>query len=158
MPQRTAGTALVMLLAAWVSFSPNGCALCVSKGKLYAKTSIEQEFSNAALVIRGGVIRLSDIQISGPDEEFGIRYEIHPLRSFKGRPPSIMYLFTRQDSGGFYLDVGSEYLLFLRPISPDEWAPEALGAVVVNYNCGQSRLWAAVSASDRRLLSHLSEK
>jgi len=53
-------------------------------------------------------------------------------------------------------DIGGEYLLFLNPIrSTGGFPAAATGAVFVNYNCGELRSWAEVSAQDRTTLAGL---
>jgi hypothetical protein len=73
-----------------------------------------------------------------------------------------MQVFTYRDSGGFYLDkgmnadLGGIYLLFLDPLFHKESAPDpARGATEVNYACGQSKAWDAVSLADRKRLAML---
>jgi hypothetical protein len=131
-------------------------ALCVYRGKLYAKTTLEQEFRDALFVVRGDVLSSRKISIASPDVGEGIIYRIKVDRFFKGRSPRVVNFFTPLDSGGFYPEVGVKFLLFLDPISSSEWALDARGATVVNYNCGQSRAWASVPTEKRRRLRTLS--
>jgi len=136
-------------------------ALCIYDGKLYAKTTLEQEFKDSTLVVRGTV--LSSQQLRNPDEngDNGILYRVRINEAFKGKPTPIFLYYTEQNSGGFYLDRGKEYLLFLDPLSSTGWADDAKwakavkGSFVANYNCGQSREWAQVRAEDRSRLLHL---
>lgn len=88
-------------------------------------------------------------------------YQVEVVETFGGTAGSTLTVFTRRDSGGFYMDraqkhdVGGEYLLFLNPGDPASLPNQARGAMTVNYNCGQSRPWREVSAADRRTLAQL---
>jgi len=148
----------VSLFAVWLFGSPpsSAHALCIDDGKFYAKTTVEQEFRDASVVVRGNVLSSQEISIGDPDESLGVLYHVRIDHSFKGKPPQNLIYYSRRDSGGFYLNVGTQYLLFLNPISSSMWAKDAPGAMVVNYNCGQSRAWAEVPLGDRKRLSALS--
>jgi len=145
------------------AFEVEARALCIYDGKLYAKTTDEQEFRDAALVVRAKVISGRDTYDSD-DEDPGVVYRIEVEHRFKGKTPAIISDYTHRDSGAFYLEVGREYLLFLNPISPIEaaedpvWKKQAPEAMMVNYNCGQSRSWAHVSRADREKLATLSRR
>ncbi len=80
-------------------------------------------------------------------------YALKILQTFKGKAPSALIDATEHNSGGFYLDVGKEYLLFLTPYPHGPGIPK--GAMMVNYNCGQSREWSKVSVGDRKKLDDL---
>ena len=87
------------------------------------------------------------------------------LPAFKGSPPARLDMFTYRDSGGFYLDkgtahdLGGEYLLFLDPIGNAHTVPAlARTATEVNYSCGQSKVWDAVTSSERLELHSLSRR
>jgi hypothetical protein len=90
-------------------------ALCVYHGKLYAKTTIHQEFADSRWVVRAKVVAAETHW--SEDEASWTIYNLRVLTSFKGRPPAHVNLFTYRDSGGFYLDkgmandLGGEYLL-----------------------------------------------
>ena len=136
-------------------------ALCVYNGKMYAKTTMQQEFEDSRWVVQAKVIA-ADTHWSDEGESWTI-YHLKVLTRFKGDPPVNIELFTYRDSGGFYLDkgvdpdLGGEYLLFLDPISPASHAPAAAHvATEVNYNCGQSKEWSQVVAADRSELARLS--
>jgi hypothetical protein len=98
------------------------------------------------------------------DDEPGVVYSIKIDHWFKGKTPTIIKDFSERDSGGFYPDVGSEYLLFLNPISDEQaaenptWKRVAPDAMMVNYSCGQSRPWANVPLKDRQNLEALSRR
>jgi hypothetical protein len=85
-------------------------------------------------------------------------------QTFKGKSGAVVVDYSERDSGGFDLDVGTEFLLFLNPIDPHDavvylgrnWASRVPGAMMVNYNCGQSRSWNKVPSRDRELLNALS--
>lgn len=140
-------------------------ALCIYHGKLYAKTSLEQEFRDATVVVRGVVVSSKNIYPSddSDDSDPGVLYRVKVEQSFKGKPPAMLTDYTERNSGGFYLDLGTEYLLFLNPITPKaerefpSWKKNAPDALTVNYNCGQSRPWGEVSAEDRRRLGKMSD-
>jgi hypothetical protein len=141
-----------LLTFAAVDFSGfgNACqAVCIYDGKLYAKTTIEQEFKDASLVIRAKVVSSRVISIADHEEDTGVLYQVKIDQLIKGRASGSIAYYSRRDSGGFYLDADVEYLLFLQPISVTEWAHDRPGAMVVNYSCGQSRPWSQVSRPDR---------
>jgi len=89
---------------------------CSYNGELYAKTTLAQEFRDASLVVRVNVLSSKQISIPGPDEDVGVLNRIKVAQIFKGKSPTILIYYSRLDSGGFYLDVGTDYLLFLDPI------------------------------------------
>jgi hypothetical protein len=135
--------------------------LCSYHGELYAKTTLSQEFADLRWVVRAKVIAADD-HWSDDDVSWTI-YRLSVLTAFKGTPPSRISLFTYRDSGGFYLDkgmsndFGGEYLLFLNPTSIKEKIPAAaLGTTMVNYACGQSKLWSEISDVDQTNLTALS--
>jgi hypothetical protein len=148
------------LAAGLLGFLPNAYALCAYGDVLDATTSLDREFRDATLVVKGDV--LSSQEITMPDGEddvdYGVLYKIRIDHVFKGKAREALAYFSHRDSGGFYLQVGREYLLFLNPLSESDWAKSASGAMVVNYNCGQSRQWAEVSLTDRKRLNILSEQ
>jgi len=135
-------------------------ALCMYNGKLYAKTTLEQEFRDASLVVKGEVISSEDIH----DPNLGVLYHVRVEQTLKGKSAAVLVDYSERSSGGFYLDAGTEYLLFLNPIDPADavedlgqnWATKAPGAMMVNYSCGQSRSWNEVPSKDRKLLNALS--
>ena len=156
--------AVIAAIALLVAWSSNANALCIYRGKLYAKTTLEQEFHDAKVVVRAVVISSKDLYPSDDsgDSDPGVLSRLRVEQSFKGKPPEILVDYTERNSGGFYLNVGTEYLLFLDPITPDTarefpaWKKNAPDALMVNYNCGQSRSWAEVSTIDRSRLNKLS--
>jgi hypothetical protein len=136
-------------------------ALCINKGKMYAKTTIPQEFFDSKWVVKVKVVA-ADNHWSDVDDSWTL-YHLQVVTTFKGAPPSSVELFTYRDSGGFYLDKGTnadldgEYLLFLDPIDKAEKVPYAArSATEVNYSCGQSKLWREVSSADQKRLADLS--
>jgi hypothetical protein len=151
----------VVLCVLITAFALEAKALCIYKGQLYAKTTPEQEFRDSALVARARVISSRD---TFEDDEPGVVYSIKIDHWFKGKTPTVIRDFSERDSGGFYLDVGSEYLLFLNPISDEQaaknptWKRVAPDAMMVNYSCGQSRVWANVALKDRQNLEALSRQ
>ena len=157
----TLSFAFVAILAAISTSSAH--ALCIYKGQMDAKTTQVQEFADARWVVRVKVIA-ADNHGSDQDESWTI-YHLDVLTAFKGKPSSRIEMFTYRDSGGFYLDqgtkpdIGGEYLLFLDPISGSEKVPlAARSATEVNYSCGQSREWKAVTSSQQQQLVALSRQ
>lgn len=135
-------------------------AFCFYNGKLYAKTTVRQEFRDAKWVVRAKVLRAHD----DPDRPF-TTYALSVVKSYKGSPPKPLTFFTMRDSGGFYLDtdaghdIGGEYLLFLQPNVRHKGDPHGIvGTVSANYNCGQSKPWREVARSELRELRRLSER
>ncbi len=119
-------------------------ALCSYGGIDNAKTTIRQEFKDSKWVVKVKLVA-ADNHWSDEDNSWTL-YHVQTLRSFKGRAPPRIDVFTYRDSGGFYLDkgmsndLGGEYLLFLS--SPTQRLPRfARGALQVNYSCGQSDQW-----------------
>jgi hypothetical protein len=158
MPYRSVASGILLALIAGYALTAD--ALCIYGGRLYAKTTLEQEFRDSAVVIEAKVISSRD---TFEDDEPGVVYRINIERWFKGTTPGVIEDFSERDSGGFYLNVGTDYLLFLNPISDEEaaanpsWRNAAPDAMMVNYNCGQSRPWANVALEDRRKLAALSQ-
>lgn len=148
----------VLALICALPFTCRANGLCIYKGKLYAKTTIQQEFADSSWVV---VARVTAEDEHWRDYDGGYDpwtiYQLQVVTRFKGNPPANIRFFTYNNSGGFYLDKGGEYLLFLDPISSDSDAPKAAGdATEVNYNCGQSKDWSEVSEADRSELLRLS--
>jgi hypothetical protein len=134
-------------------------ALCIYKGNLYAKTTLAQEFEDSSIVIRGKVLsELRRYFSNEKDGDLGVLNQIRVEQVFKGKAPAVVRYYTAVNSGGFYLDKGEDYLLFLNPIARIEWKKVAPRAMLVNYNCGQSRLWAQIPGNDKTLLNALSER
>lgn len=79
-------------------------ALCSYKGKMYAKTTLAEEFRDSKWVARVKVLA-ADSHSSDVDESWSL-YHVQVLTAFKGRPPLRLAVFTYRDSGGFYLDRG----------------------------------------------------
>jgi hypothetical protein len=152
------------LIAATLSLiaAPAAQALCVYRGELYARTTAEQEFADAAWVVKARV--LSAVS-GGPTAEIDpwTVYQLEVLTAFKGDPPARITVFTERNSGGFYMDrggdgpdIGQEYLLFLQPLDAARARPAAArGALRINYSCGQSRPWREVDAAAQDRLGAL---
>ena len=123
-------------------------ALCSYNGVDNAKTTIREEFHDSKWVVDVLLIA-ADNHWSDEDESWTL-YHVKTLRSFKGKAPPRLDVFTYRDSGGFYLDKGmsndleGEYLLFLSPAT-QKLPRVAHGALEVNYPCGQSGPWAKLS-------------
>jgi hypothetical protein len=147
-----------------VAFSAHSAnAVCIYHGKMSAKTTLAQEFADSQWVVRVKVLSAEN-HWSLEDDSWTI-YHLQVVTAFKGNPGARIDMFTHRDSGGFYLDkgmandLGGEYLLFLDPVSHRESAPDAArDATEVNYSCGQSGAWKALSLRERRKLLTLSQK
>ena len=165
---------VIAISLAILAGSPEARALCIyggrhftkSKGdhdfggRMYAKTTMADEFQDSALVVKGTVLSSRNIGLNPPNENgWGTVYSVRIDRTFKGKAPPIILDYTDRDSGGFYLGEGGdgpEYLLFLNPLEHDYWASKfAPGAYEVNYSCGQSRPWRQVSPLDANKLDAL---
>ncbi|MGH7925459.1 MAG: hypothetical protein ACREQH_12805 [Candidatus Binatus sp.] len=77
-------------------------SLCVYDRQLYAKTTLEQEFRDSQVVVRGKV--LSDTDVNDPYP--GVFYKIQVLQIFKGAPAPVLTDYSERDSGALYLDTG----------------------------------------------------
>lgn len=149
------------LIAALLSMTaaPAAQALCIYQGELYARTTLQQEFADAPVVVKA---RLVSAASGGPTDDIGpwTVYRLEVFSTFKGDPPREITVFTERNSGGFYMDrggegpdVGQDYLLFLQPLDAARAAPAAArGAMVVNYSCGQSGRWQDVDPAARTAL------
>lgn len=142
---------------------PSANAVCIYHGKMYAKTTLAQEFADSQWVVRVKVVA-ADNHWSDEDVSWTI-YHLQVMTAFKGKPPARIEMFTYRDSGGFYLDkgmvndLGGEYLLFLDPVSDRESAPTAARhAMEVNYSCGQSKAWNSLSTSEQHKLVTLGQR
>jgi hypothetical protein len=141
-----------LTLAVFALLPFQASALCFHDGKLYAQTTLAQEFRESRWVVRA---RVETAQ--GPNE--WTMYRLKLLRSYKGTLPQHFKYFTMRDSGSFPLDrgplpdIGAEYLLFLAaPDTGDERIPAARHATGINCSCGQSKPWRDVSPSERNEL------
>jgi hypothetical protein len=156
-----------------LGYDPSANALCVYSGNHFerakvpnikrsppTKPTVANEFDQSTLVVRGTILSRQEIPIRdndpNPNAKPGILYQIRVDQSFKGNAPRVLHDYSERDSSGFYLAVGTEYLLFLNPMTGDDWAKRvAPGALRVNNNCGQSRPWAKLSIEARMLLGDL---
>ena len=138
-------------------------ALCIYHGVDNAKTSIAREFRDSKWVVRAHVVS-ADYHWSDEDESWAL-YRLKVVKSYKGKLRTQFTFFTERNSGGFYLDgsggapdFNNDYLLFL---VSDDWSkagrPFAKDALRVNYNCGQSKVWNEVTASEAAELIALSQ-
>jgi hypothetical protein len=124
-------------------------ALCIHNGELYAKTTVSSELAESPLVVKATVIDKRSMQPWGEDGEVGSLYTLRVDQTFKGKHATTIRYFTERNSGGFYLDKGETYLLFLTLDQRDVWRPHIDGAYSVNYSCGQSGPWDEVAVGDR---------
>jgi len=136
-------------------------ALCIYDGAMYAKTSLAQEFNDAKWVVKAKV-EAGDYHWANYGPSWTI-YTVRVLSRFKGPPVATFRLFTYRDSGGFYLDNGtdpdldSDYLLFLDPAT--QTLPHGVTNVVqVNYACGQSKRWSDLTPADRGTIARLARR
>jgi len=151
--------AAVLLVSAHPIAAQQTSVLCIYGGELFAKTTLEQEFRDSQLVVKGEVVSSEDIDHPYP----GVFYRIKITQIFKGNPAATLVDYSPRDSSGFYLKTRTEFLLFLNPIDRADsviylgpWAPNFPGTMMVNYSCGQSRPWAKVPEADRKRLNALS--
>ncbi|WP_168846485.1 hypothetical protein [Sphingomonas sp. S2M10] len=104
-----------------------------------------------------------DYHWSDEDESWAL-YRLKVVKSYKGNLTSQFTFFTERNSGGFYMDgngggpdLDRDYLLFLTPQPFERGQPaSAKGALWVNYNCGQSKVWNEVTAGEAAELALLS--
>ncbi|WP_448662800.1 hypothetical protein ACG3SL_19485 [Sphingomonas sp. CJ20] len=150
-----------ILVMAW-SFPAS--ALCTYDGVDDAKTTIAEEFRDSRWVVRAHVVSV-DYHWSDEDESWAI-YRLKIVKSYKGKLSARFTFFTYRNSGGFYMDsdgggpdLERDYLLFLTPHTfPKVLPPSAKGALWVNYNCGQSKVWSEVTAGEAEELAALSRQ
>ena len=117
-----------------------------------------EEYRDSSVLARGEALSSQDLSAPNPDGDTGVLYRVRIDQSFKGKPSKVITYYSARNSSGFYLDVGNQYLLFLNPPPSAGWITDAPGAMIVNYNCGQSRKWDEVPAGDRRSLNALAAK
>lgn len=135
-------------------------ALCSYKGKMYAKTTLAEEYRDSKWVVHVKVLA-ADQHWSDVDDSWTL-YRVQVLTAYKGKPPLQLSVFTYRDSGGFYLDkgmypdLGGDYLLFLTSTSSSVPAA-ARNATEVNYSCGQSKQWSALNPPEKARLETFSK-
>ena len=139
-------------------------ALCYHRGQFNVRTTIDQEFRESDFVVSATVLSARNMDLG--ENGWGTVYRLRIDRVWRGRPARFISFTTRRNSGGFYLDrgtrpdIGGRYLLFLNRLGA--WADGRAGErpdwTIVNYNCGKSDRWNAVSASDRRRLETLARR
>ncbi|MBN9544217.1 MAG: hypothetical protein J0I19_02000 [Alphaproteobacteria bacterium] len=73
---------------------------------------VAKEFQDSSHVLTAKVIsskeKIEDGFVSG------ILYRVQPLQMFKGNPPAPLSIYSERNSGGFSMDVGRTYLLFVQ--------------------------------------------
>ncbi|MFZ5670796.1 MAG: hypothetical protein ACOY4K_15015 [Pseudomonadota bacterium] len=143
----------VVLAAAFsaLAATPAG-SFCMYDGEMYAKTTVRQEFADSPVVVRAKVLAARDLSPWGDDGERGTLYTLAVEQSFKGNPPATITYFSERNSGGFYVDTGATYLLFLTTYDRPVWRRFIGDAYAVNYPCGQSLPWSDIPGADRRWL------
>jgi len=144
-------SSLLAAAALLVSAAP-AHALCVYRGDLYGQSTLQGELAESRRVVKATVIDERPMQPWGEDGEVGSLYTLRVEQTFKGAPTPTIAVFTERNSGGFYLDTGETYLLFLTDSHRPIWRPHVGNAFRVNYNCGQSRPWIDIPAADRARL------
>jgi hypothetical protein len=144
--------AALAVLAAATAAAPAG-AFCYYGGRMNAKTTVAEEYRDARWAVRATILSADEHwrKDAGGDESWVV-YRLRITARFKGPPARGLRLFSFHDSGGFYPDIGGDYLLFLDP--PSQILPGGVRHVVqVNYACGQSRPWREIRLADRRRLA-----
>ncbi|SER17853.1 hypothetical protein [Sphingobium sp. YR768] len=152
-----------LLLLALLFNTSDAQALCSYGGRLYARTTVAQEYRDARWVVRARVIDGKDWESA---DTSGTLYRLRLIETFKGKLPASFSFSTERNSGGFYLDgasgrpdVGGDYLLFLNPAQAGSAGPPSVrSAPRINYSCGQSRHWREVSPSAQAALRHLRDR
>jgi hypothetical protein len=155
---------LALCAGATLAVASGANAFCLYHGVDNAKTTLAQEFRDAKWVVRARAIS-GDYHWANAGDLWTL-YHLTIIRSYKGRAPVHLALFTWRDSGGFYLDgkeaapdFDHDYLLFLTPAIRRRGDPLAMrGAMWVNYECGQSRPWSRVSRADAVRLQAMSRR
>ena len=71
----------------------------------------------------------------GFDSYLGAYYDVQVLKSFKGRAPPTLRLFSENSTARFWFDVGSKYVLF---VSKETFDPPIDRSLTVD-TCGNSR-------------------
>src|SRR5690349_2714331 len=123
------GLVRAMVWAGLIWWSSSASAVCIYNGRLYAKTTLRQEFRDSHWVARVRVLRTRNNwgrqAVYDGNEEAWSLYALKVEQVFKGKPPKMVTFFTERNSGGFYFDlpwkgadIGGEYLVFLNPIEP----------------------------------------
>lgn len=94
---------------------------------------IANEFADSTCVFVGKVV--SSKKLWEPDDFIrGTFYYVRVGETIKGAPPSTVQLYTANDSGRFWMDVGVTYLVFA---SPDKF--DGVDHVVLSVlGCGNS--------------------
>ena len=72
--------------------------------------SIACDFLNSSAVFTGRVISVHMVEKDGSTD--GYYYRLSVLQMFRGSREKIVEVYTGNDSGGYYLDLGKEYLIF----------------------------------------------
>jgi hypothetical protein len=92
-----------------VIFVLAGSALAQPQWK--TRPSVEEEFTNSAVVIVGKVISTKDVSESGGFIS-GTFYSIRVTEVLKGSPPKTVELYSENSSGRFPMEFGTSYLIF----------------------------------------------
>ena len=78
---------------------------------------VDKEFQNSIFVLTAKVISArDDFEPVHPKSNRyypATFYRVARLKNFKGTPPAVLTIYTERSSGGFYMDLGKTYLLFV---------------------------------------------
>lgn len=157
----------LVFIAATLGLAMPAQAICIYRGVLYAKSTVTGEVRESSLVIKGTVIETYDIEPADPEGALD-SYAVARIRVdevFKGAAGREVFLISERNSGGFYVDPGVQYLLFLGPPVRAGWSngydPEAIAEVqllprprFINHSCGQSVPWAELGEPRRKVLAY----
>lgn len=154
----------IVIAATFLIMAAPASAVCIYHGKENVRTTLEQEFVDSPWVVRARVIVYHEKD--APDGYPGVHYRLKIVENFKDNLPTEFDFYTPRDSGGFYMGSpesqsasDGSYLLFLIEFPYLPGNPTiARHAFFVNYACGQSKRWDALSSSERSELARLSAR
>lgn len=140
-------------------------ALMTPAQALCSRTSIEQDFRDADVVVRARIVAETQIRDDEPSaalrrhwgNSFPVRLtRLRVIELFKGRPGPRINVFQEVNSGRFDMAWDRDYLLFLTyHRSSASRPPAARGSMYVRNTCGPSALWTRVPAEARTRLATL---
>jgi hypothetical protein len=149
--------AAVLALIGWFTLVGRADAYCIGSDKLMSGYEpqyyfVSHEFARAKYVIEAKVLRERWLRedkeykhlrppfqsgASKPEEYdlySGVFYDVKVLQVFKGKPKPELRLFSENSTGRFWLNVGSEYVLFIF----DGTFDPPVGLQLTSDNCGNS--------------------
>jgi hypothetical protein len=134
---------------------------------LCSTAELEQDFREADVIVRARSVaetRVADDELSPSfrarwgDYSPVVLYRLRVVEVFKGRPGPTINFFQQVDSGRFDVDLGKEYLIFLRYYRPYPGSGSIIrGAMYVKHTCGQTQAWAEVSRGELAAVRELSQ-